>query len=53
MDNDRKYIWRIFAMTKKVVDGGFVHERNLRRTNVLVLFGNIFVGQRRVLLKVY
>ena len=53
MGNDRKYILRIFAMIMKVVYGGFVHERNLRRTNVLVLLGNIFVGQRRVLLKVY
>jgi hypothetical protein len=34
-------------------DVDFVRGRNLRRTSALVLFGNIFEGQRQVPQRVY
>jgi hypothetical protein len=52
-DNGQRYILRISVMIEMGDDVDFVHERNLHRTNVLVLFGNICVGWIRVLQRVY
>jgi hypothetical protein len=53
MDSGQRYIWRICGAIMKEADVGFVHGRNLRRTSALVLFGNIFEGQRQVPQRVY
>ena len=49
-DNDQIYILRTFSGSKKVNGAGSVRGQSLRRTNVLVRFGNIFGGLIPVLL---
>jgi hypothetical protein len=52
-DSGQIYIWRICGAIMREADEDFVRGRNLRRTSALVLFGNIFEGQRQVPQRVY